>query len=336
MDQIADRLGALVRYDNLSIELWDQELRALRPLTAKGAHAADFMEPWGVGEQGIATWVLDHNEPQLIPDELADPRIRPFDSTGPLAGSMVVVPLRGREGAKGVLTLERLGGEDGFTEGEFELVQLFAAHVSIALQNAEAHSAVEVRARSDGLTGTLNHATFQDRLARAVGAREPFSLVMLDLDDFKSVNDRFGHQAGDRFLREVAAAIGGASRDSDLVFRYGGDEFVLILPATGQDGARAVADRIRAALHDVGAEGSDWHRDDVVASGSLGLATYPDDGGTAEEMLLAADRALFVAKRGGRDRIATAAEGRAIAAEFSLQVPTPVDTTTLHDAHGVL
>jgi two-component system, cell cycle response regulator len=202
---------------------------------------------------------------------------------------------------------------------------VFAAQVSIALQNAEAHRVLAVRARTDGLTGLLNHGTFQDWLDRSVRDAGAFSLIMIDLDDFKGVNNALGHQAGDRLLHDIATAIVTAGRDSDLVFRYGGDEFTLLLPATDEGGALQVADRVRAAVHAVGAAGTGWYTEGIEVSASIGLATFPEDGATAASVLLAADRACFVAKRSGHGRIATADEGRALAAEFSLQEPTPVD-----------
>ncbi len=325
LDQIADRLGALVRYDNFSIRLLDRASGTLRSLAARGPHAAEFLEPLAIGQRSLAAWVIEHNEPQLVIDELADPRIHHFQASGPLEGSLIVVPLRGREGVTGALTLERLGTSNHFTSEEFELVQLFAAHVSIALQNAETHSAVAVRARTDDLTGLLNHGTFEDWLAEAVAAGNPFSLVMLDLDDFKTVNDTLGHQAGDRFLRDVARALVRAGRDTDHVFRYGGDEFALLLPSTDAAGALAVAERVRTAVREVGRAGSEWHRLGLLVSGSIGLATYPTNGTTPDEVLLAADRACFVAKRDGRNLIVTAADGRSLAGGLSLQAPTPVD-----------
>ena len=325
LDQIADRLEAVVRSDNFSIRILDRTAGTLRPLAAKGVHADEFLHSLPLDEPSLAAWVVEHNEPQLVLDELADPRIRHFKSTGPVEGSLISVPLRGREGVTGVLTLERLGRQDPFTNEEFELVQLFAAHVSIALQNAEAHSAVAVRARTDGLTGLLNHGTFEHQLAEAVAAGSPFSLVMLDLDDFKSVNDTLGHQAGDRFLSDVARALVDAGRETDCVFRYGGDEFALLLPAADEHGALLVAERARAAVRAVGLGNSEWARHGLQVSCSIGLATCPADGATAKEILLAADRACLVAKRGGRDRIVTAAEGRSLAGEVSLQAPTPVD-----------
>jgi diguanylate cyclase (GGDEF)-like protein len=275
---------------------------------------------------------VDHNEPQLVLDEHNDPRVNQFRDHERVEGRMIVVPLRGREGATGVLTLERLGRDNVYTPDEFELVKLFAAQVSIALQNAEIHRAVEIRARTDDLTGLLNHGTFREWLASGVTRGEPFSLVMIDLDDFKRVNDELGHQAGDRFLADMSAAIIGAGRETDRVFRYGGDEFSVILPGATADAACLVAERIRAAIESVGGPGTWWASEGQAVSASIGVASYPDDGGTADSVLLAADRACFVAKRSGRGRIATAQDGLALAGEFSLQEPTPVDPPSLDTA----
>ena len=324
LDKITDRLGNLVSYDNISIEVYDRRANVLTPLTARGVNAEDYLQPWEPGETGVATWVLQHNEPLLVVDELADPRVLQFDSTGPVDGSLIVVPLRGREGVSGVLTLERLGRDDRFNEEDFELVKLFAAQVSIALNNAEIHRAVEIRARSDDLTGLLNHGTFQEFLIQRVREGGPFSLIMLDLDDFRAINNELGHQAGDRLLRAIADVLLHAGRDTDHVFRYGGDEFAFVLPGTDGAGALRVADRARDAVRRV-ADQPVWTTSGSVVSASIGVATFPVDGATAEDVLLAADRACYVAKRIGHGRIATAAEGLAQAAEISLQEPTPVD-----------
>ena len=321
---ITERLGDLVRYDNIAIEVVDRS-GILQPQMARGLHATEYLQPWEPGETGLATWVVEHNEPQLVVDQLSDPRVNQFRGTAPEDGSLICVPLRGRDGATGVLTLERFGVDNRFDEAEFELVKLFAAQVSIALQNAEAHNAVEIRARTDDLTGLLNHGTFEKWLERSVASHETFSLIMLDLDDFKAANDALGHQAGDRLLSQIASAIVAVARDSDQAFRYGGDEFTLILAGTDAPGALQVAERVRAAIHEVGGPGSRWASDGLRVTASFGLATCPTDGQGAAQVLLAADRACFVAKRTGRDRIATAAEGLALAAELSLQEPTPVD-----------
>jgi diguanylate cyclase (GGDEF)-like protein len=318
LESVTERLERLIVADNVAIELLDPSTRMLTPLTARGVDAAAYLEPWGPDETGIATWVVQHNEPVLIGDERQDPRVNQFRGESPVDGSLIVVPLRGRDGAVGVVTIERLGLAGAFSAEEFELVQLFAAQVSIALQNAEVFEAVEIRARTDDLTGLFNHGTFQEWLERSAREGTPFSLIMLDLDDFRTVNNERGHQAGDALLRRIATGLIGAGRDTDLVFRYGGDEFTFLLAHTDEAGALQVAERARQAVVSV----------DLTVSASIGVATFPVDGDTASEVLLAADRACFVAKRRGRDGIATAAEGLALAAEFSLQQPTPVDSAS--------
>ncbi len=321
LESITDRLGRLIECDNIAIEVVDQATRLLTPLTARGVNAHDYMEPWEPGETGVATWVVDHNEPVYIADSRNDARVNHFREDVTVDGSLIVVPLRGRAGAIGVLTIERLGLGITFTADEFDLVQLFAAQVSIALQNAEVYHDVEVLAQTDALTGLLNHGTFERQLGLDIGTAKPFSLIMLDLDHFREVNNTLGHQAGSRLLRAIAESLAQMGlREKDQIFRYGGDEFAILLPGSDADGAMLVAGRASEAVRDAGGG----------VSASIGIATYPTDGETATDVLLAADRACFVAKRGGRGRIATAAEGLALAAEFSLQAPTPIDPSTIN------
>ena len=324
LDAVTERLGELVKSDNIAIELLDTETGILVPMVAKGEDEQFYMSAWLPGETGLATWVIDHNLPQLVPDQYDDPRVL-HKEREKAHGSLLCVPLRGRAGAIGVLTMERCGEGDVFSDEEFELVQLFAAQVSIGLQNAQAHTAIERRAQTDILTGLLNHGTFGDQMAALIEAKETFSLVMIDLDRFKGVNDGLGHQAGDRLLRQVAEAIVAASRDTDAVFRYGGDEFAVLLPRTDSEHVGPIAERVRAAVASVVGPGSTWRGRARSLEASAGTSSFPIDGATAEEVLLAADRACFVAKRDGGGRVATAAEGLALAGELTLQTPTPID-----------
>jgi diguanylate cyclase (GGDEF)-like protein len=317
LDAITDRIGGLIACDNIAIEILDPASDSLKPLTARGVHADRYLKPGEPGRTGIAAWVVAKNEPVYVSDQRSDARVqRAADEPAGHDGSIIATPLRRRTGAVGVITLERLGLGNPFSTEEFELVQLFAAQVSIALQNAEVFEAAEIRARTDDLTGLLNHGTFHEWLDVSVREATPFSLIMLDLDNFRDVNNDRGHPAGDEALRQIARALVRAGRDSDMVFRYGGDEFTLILPGTDEAGALKVADRARLAVAATG---------DVV-NASVGVASFPQDGSTARDILLAADRACFVAKRSGRDKVVTALEGLELGQEVPLQQPTPVDS----------
>ncbi|WP_434348055.1 diguanylate cyclase [Myxococcus virescens] len=157
---------------------------------------------------------------------------------------------------------------------------------------------------TDGLTGLHNHRHFQERLReefrRAQRYDDSLSLILLDLDFFKEINDKYGHSAGDGVLREVAAALTRGVRETDLVARYGGEEFAVLLPRTHLTGALTVAERVRRELRALRLEVSD----SLQVTASLGVSSFPHRTVlTPEQLLLTADEALYQAKRDGRDRI---------------------------------
>ena len=186
--------------------------------------------------------------------------------------------------------------ESHFDANEFELTKLFAGQASIALQNAETHRAVEVRAELDALTGLRNHGAFQRELGEAIATDDGsgLALLMMDLDAFKSFNDAHGHPSGDSLLRAVAQAIVGALRDGDRAYRYGGDEFAVILPGLDQTQAQPVAERIRAAVAKTAA-------DEVGDAGpfvtiSVGIGAFPADGRSKDALVKVADVRLYLGK----------------------------------------
>jgi diguanylate cyclase (GGDEF)-like protein len=208
----------------------------------------------------------------------------------------IAVPMVWNEELKGALSvgwtsMRRIEEEDRRT------LEAIADLATVACHNAETYHQVQQAARTDALTGLLNHGAMQVRvreeIARARRDRTPLSFVIIDLDDFKRVNDVRGHQAGDELLRQVAGVLHGELRPYDQVARYGGDEFVLLLPGSDEADARVVAERVRdAVIREVGAC-------------SLGVAEWhePLD---ADGLLEHADRALLLAKRTGKGRVAVA------------------------------
>jgi diguanylate cyclase (GGDEF)-like protein len=171
------------------------------------------------------------------------------------------------------------------------------------------HTEMADRALKDALTGLGNRRAFDERIeeetARADRYGTELALAMIDLDDFKEVNDRYGHPIGDQLLVLVGRILADTLRTTDIAIRYGGDEFAIILPETGKTEAWVVAEKIRAALGDLTLLGSNGTR--ISTTGSIGIASYGSAAGTANALLAAADAALYRAKRNGRDRVELAA-----------------------------
>lgn len=321
LNEIAERLQTIIPIDNIAVTVHDAAAHRLRAIFAQGRFAAQYLAEDIPDDIGVSGAAVATREAQLVQDQLSDPRVLHFDDVGPQAGALICAPLLSGEGVQGVLSLERLGPQARFSIEEFELVKLFAAHVSVALRNATIHRAVELRAETDGLTGLWNHGALIERTEELVRKGGRFAMLMVDLDHFKRYNDSLGHQAGNMVLQRVAAVLRESCRDSDLLFRFGGDEFAFLLPSTGLAGARTVAEKVHGAVGGVAAALDA----DLRVSCSVGIAIYPKDGHDATSIIMAADRACYAGKRAGRDRIATAAEGLALAAEFRPTEPTPTE-----------
>jgi diguanylate cyclase (GGDEF)-like protein len=227
----------------------------------------------------------------------------PLSEAEPSAEQLISVPLRTGAGVLGVLNLyDRVDGQP-FDDADLETIQSFAGQAAVAIDNVLLHQEAQRLSVTDGLTGLGNYRSFQQTLAREVdrAARfhRPLSLLMLDLDHFKQVNDAHGHQVGDAVLVQVADRIREEVREVDVVARYGGEEFVVVLPETGLDGAQHLADRICESIR---ARPLRTGAGDLAVTVSIGVAVYPDHGDTPASLVRAADLALYVAKGDGRDR----------------------------------
>ena len=298
LELIADSLRTVVAYDSLTIYRVDHARGFRRAVVARDRFADVILEREYPISTGINGWVFEHGTAERVNDAHLDPRSVQIEGTPYEPESLLVIPVRVHGEVVGTLNVGRMGGEEKhFSEHEFELAQLFAAQASIALQNAETHGAVKTRAEHDALTGLRNHGSFQQELGAAIGAGRPFALLMMDLDGFKAFNDTCGHPAGDAFLADAAHRMRRTVRDDDAVYRYGGDEFVVLLPSASHGLADEVAERLRAAVRAT----------DVAAGGpsvglSVGVARFPDDGRTNDDLVRAADAALYLAKPSSRSR----------------------------------
>ena len=263
-----------------------------------GAHSGYAVDITGLiisVDEGITGWVYTHGVAKIVPDVKAEPRYIGVDDK---VRSELAFPLISRGQVVGVLNAESQQA-DAFSEADVALMSAVGSQLASALEVAQLHDTLKREASHDPLTRLNNRRLFLERIqheiARTSAAGDSFSIVFLDVDGLKRINDTYGHLAGDALLREVSNALTDAVRGEDVVARYGGDEFVVLLPATGAAAVDVVAQRI--------SDGIARHRfmagrDLLQIPGvSLGTATFPQDGATAEALLEAADATLYRQKR---------------------------------------
>ncbi len=333
LERIADGLRSVVRYDNLTIYRIDRERGVRTAVLARDRYADVILAEEIPINSGLTGWATVKGEPILANDAHLDPRALNIPGTPEEPESLAVVPLRVGGEVIGTLNVGRMGdAEAHFSVDEFELVKLFAGQASIAMQTAETLHAAALRAERDALTGLRNHGAFQADLERLLAgvplrapgkgraghggdaAKEcarvdgpvPFALLMLDLDGFKAFNDGRGHPVGDRLLRRIADALPAQVRGDDRIYRYGGDEFAVLLTGVARPTARSIADRLATTIDAIGT-GEDGPQVTV----SIGVAACPADGTTKDELVMFADAELYLEKAARRKDRATNGGGAA-------------------------
>lgn len=279
-----------------------------------GAHGITGKVDTVVEERGRLAHALALGKPLVTTGEQAARDASLLDIIG--SRGHVSIPID----ADGLLVVTRTGRKNRpgrVRASEIETLERLAHHARLAVENARSHERVRRMSITDPLTGLLNHGEFQKRFAHEVGRIQRYagvrargartSLVLLDIDNFKRFNDRYGHPAGDAVLKGVAAAVRSAVRSFDIVARYGGEELAVILPETGIEASRDVAERIRRAVASYPCA--------VTRSGkpinvtvSVGVATVPEHGTVATEVIKQADAALYRAKEAGKNRVSHAAD----------------------------
>jgi diguanylate cyclase (GGDEF)-like protein len=334
VDAFAERLlDAVIRIkplDFMCVTLFDEEKRehqivALRSEDESDRRLMGATYPHKHGGLVAMSVKNGHPLPYVPLSEQPDKdKLQLFgDHETPSLESVKVFPLVERGRPRGTLVLgSRNAGGDLSREDE-RMIDVITAHAAITLANAEMYKKMEMMATTDGLTGLVNHRRFkellEEALARATRFSRKVSVLMVDADHFKTVNDTYGHPVGDVVLKRIAHLLQAEARRTDVVARYGGEEFVVILDETDSEGAVMVAERIRERIEADVIQG-DFGRVKVTAS--LGLATWPDatdakssrqaaevgardprDAETMGELLERADQALYEAKRKGRNRV---------------------------------
>jgi diguanylate cyclase (GGDEF)-like protein len=238
------------------------------------------------------------------------------------SGLEFLYPIKSLNKLIGILGLGKKKSGGLYSREDMHLIESMASQAGIIVDNARNYTQAVTWANTDGLTELYNHRQFHEWLNREISRSSrsgtPFSLIMLDLDHFKMFNDNYGHLAGDAVLRKVARCITSSIRNEDLAFRYGGEEFVVILPGTEPDDAYTVAERIRKAIEESGSISGI-----APVSGSFGVSSWPLDGMAGEDIIRRADAALYKAKQSGRNRVCLASElPEGLTSPVSLEIKT--------------
>ncbi len=306
LERIADLSAQILAYDACLIFLWEAESKQWVLRLARGYDKSPAPGLPLQREGTLAGWVVEHQRPLLQPE--LGKRTAPTllfghgDLDRPVQ-SFLGLPLVLGEAVLGAVFF--LGNQpDMFAAHHQHLLGIFCNHAAAALSNAQLHHEMANMATQDGLTGLHNHRSFHERLAaecdRVHRHPAPLSLLLLDLDHFKQINDTHGHPVGDAVLRRIAVTLRETIRTIDVAARYGGEEFALILPETDEAGAEHIGERIRKEVaHSQFLLGETV----ILVTVSIGIAAFPRHGRTKEELLAHADQALYSAKQQGRNRV---------------------------------
>jgi diguanylate cyclase (GGDEF)-like protein len=302
LDRIADALADLIPHDSLTIYEADEPRRLLIPVWARDKWADKILAdkcPFGVGLTG---WGVEHREPVRVNQAHLDPRVMTVAGTpADEPEALITIPLIARDSIKGALNIYRLGEDASFDDDEFELAKRFGDAAALAVDNAQVRARLEHQAMTDSLTGLYNHRAFHERLRQALAtasrSHEAVSVLMLDIDDFKRVNDIYGHGAGDEILRGVAETLKDSVRSSDVVYRLGGEEFAIVitsgLPQNAEQLAHRVVDRVESTDFDPAGR----------ITVSVGLARGPEHAMNPRELVACAEAAMMSAKARGKNQI---------------------------------
>jgi diguanylate cyclase (GGDEF)-like protein len=265
-----------------------------------------------VHEDPLNAWVLAKGASLVIKDLEKDFRFRGLDMARFEARSFHLSPLLSSQGSVAGLVRVASAKREAMDQEDGRLLESLVVLASLAFENAKLYREAQELAVTDGLTRLLLRRSVLERIDQELkrGAEQgtPTSLVMMDIDHFKSVNDTYGHPAGDAVLRDVSAIVRRSVRDVDVCGRYGGEEFAVLLPQTDAKGALLVAERIREAVR---ARPFELRGEQRKVTVSLGVATAPQQGTDTRTLIEAADEALYASKQNGRDRVTLSSAGGA-------------------------
>jgi diguanylate cyclase (GGDEF)-like protein len=300
--RIADTVGDLIpSLDTLTIYEADETKLVLKPVLVRDVYADEIMSTTISFSEGITGWATRNREAVLCNQAHLDPRVRTVPGTPMEPEALICVPLIARGQIKGALNIYREGEGVAFSETEFEIAKRFGDAAALALDNAEIRARLEHQARTDSLTGLFNHSVFYERLLHSLQESSrthmPLAVLMLDIDDFKHVNDVHGHAVGDELLRFLAEGLRAIVRPEDAICRLGGEEFAVVMDGCGGEDAVRVAERVQSRLAEVDFPGIGR------MTVSVGLALGPEHAMNPRELAACAEAAMMTAKAQGKNQV---------------------------------
>ncbi len=305
---VVEKLGGLIQCRHFALVLLDETSNHFYFEFPKPPHDVS-QDGFPLG-RGIIGHCLERGKGDLFQNPLLDPlfdaRIDGFAVEKP--SSMMTLPIMSRGTVLGLLAFFTSSTEPSFGEDQFRLVETFSDYLAIAVENARNYRQVQELTVSDDLTKLYNgrylHLVLERELARSERYKENLSLVFIDLDNFKQINDQHGHMVGSQLLREFGEFLLSGIRTSDVAIRYGGDEFVLVLPRTTKKDAlqfvNRMLDQLRAHVFLKSKHLT------IKMTASFGISCSPEDGKNIDQLISAADRAMYIVKKGSKNGVYTA------------------------------
>ena len=310
LQTIMEKIHEFLHPDTWSLLLLDQATQELYFEIATGDAASKLKEVRLKLGQGIAGWVAQTGEAVVVPNVREDARFmsQVDKMTQTTTESIVCVPVRSKERVLGVIELVNCISGDSFGRREMALLQALADYAAIAIENARHMERIHELTITDDCTTLYNvrylHAVMDKEIHRSSRHGQEFSVIFIDLDNFKGVNDQHSHLVGSRLLAEIGQLLKNHCRLIDYAFRYGGDEFVVLLPQTTKEAALVVGRRLHRLISDavyLKEEGLN-----LKITASLGIAAYPTDAKTKMDLLRLADQAMYLVKNTSKNNVAAA------------------------------